>query len=139
MIVCETEFDKPDPKSPKYSLTEVDFYGHLPYPYRFPNHRLTLRKNLETGEYEAIRFYHRTEKVEVAFKSRSFREVMDFINGEVSRFWGSVFEDREPDRVCEHKPPNLAYWRCKIWEQMPTEEKIKILKGERRKHLKKGW
>ena len=27
MIVCEYEFDRPDPKNPSYSLVEVDFYG----------------------------------------------------------------------------------------------------------------
>ena len=29
MIVCEYEFERPDPKNPSYSLVEVDIYGFI--------------------------------------------------------------------------------------------------------------
>lgn len=147
MIVCSTEFEQPDPKNPDYSMTEVDYYAHIPYGSDFPQHRLTLRKCLATGEYEAIRVYqqryfisrrgvsidtgHETGQVEVAFKSKSLAEVLDFLNGEVKRFWGQVHPEREPDKPCEHKPPNLHY-RCRIWKEMSYEEKAEAYKELRK-------
>jgi len=58
MIICEAEFETPDPKNPDFSMTEVDYYAWIPYDMatpETPNHRLSLRKNLKTGEYELYR------------------------------------------------------------------------------------
>jgi len=144
MIICETEFERSDPSNPDYSMTEIDFYSHIPYGSNFPQHRLTLRKNLKTGFYEAIRVYQRrylisrkgltidtgreTGQVEVAYRSESLKEILDWLNIEVQRFWGQVHSNRELDKPCEHKPPNL-YWRCPIWKKMPLHEKIKFYRG----------
>jgi len=153
MIICETEFEKPDPRNPNYALTEIDFYSHIPYGSNFPQHRLTLRKNLKTGEYEAVRVYQQriifsrkaltidttqvTGKVEVPFVSRDLKEILDWMNREVQRFWGKIHPNRELDRPCEHKPPNL-YWRCRIWKETPFKEKIKYYKIHRIKKGKAG-
>jgi len=133
MFICETEFEQPDPKDPDYSLVEIDYYSHIPYGSNFPQHRLTLRRNMRTGEYEIIRVYHE-KQVEVAFKSKIFRKVLEWANGEVRRFWG---QDREPDKPCEHKPPNL-YHGCRIWAKTPYEEKMKIYKELAKAKEKEG-
>jgi len=120
MIICEYEFLTPDPKNPNYSLCEVDFYAWIPPDSGFPNHRLSLRKNLKTGEYEVYRRYHQrvvamkrglfmeTHKdlgiEEVAFKSKSLEEAIIFANKEVRRFH-KPSEGEWEDKVCQHKYP----------------------------------
>ncbi len=60
MHICEYSYDREDPNSPGYSLPEVDYYAWIPHDKRgaMPNHRLSLRKNLVTGEWEFYRAYH---------------------------------------------------------------------------------
>jgi len=146
MIVCETDFELPDRKNPDYTMTEVDFYSHIPYGKDFPQHRLTLRKNLKTMEYEIIRAYQQryfisrkgvsidtgkeTGQVEVAFKHKDLQTSLDFANKEVEKFWADVHQDtRDRDKACQHKPPILHY-RCRIWAETSVEEKIRL----RRRH-----
>jgi hypothetical protein len=129
MIICESEFERPDPNNPDYSLAEVDFYAWIPATCGFPNHRLSLRKNLKTGEYEVYRAYvearliargplmvitnEPTEKEEVAFRSKSLEEAIAFARSEVKRFHGHDTNDR----VCTHRYPNKSMF-CKKFRQV---------------------
>jgi len=126
LIVCETEFERADPENPNYSSTEVDFYAHILYGSEFPQHRLTLRKCLKTGEYEIIRAYAQRFiiEVEVAFKSQSLKEALDFANKEVEKFWGHSLDGK----VCQHKPPVL-YWNCRIWKETLYDRSIEELEN----------
>jgi len=144
LIICETEFETEDPNT-GYSRTEIDYYSHIPFFCLgdVRQHRLTLRKNLRTNEYEVIRVYkewtltsresltiisgREVGRVEVVFKSQSLQEAVEFANEETRKYWGS----REPDVVCEHKPPKL-YWNCKIWKETPLEERLKAYRERRR-------
>lgn len=148
MIICESEFRQPDPKNPKYAMREIDYYSHLPYDADFPQHRLSLRKNLETGEYEIYRRYSKTRLVsrkaltmitqddmgteEVAF-SGTLQEAIDFATKETDKFWVKVFgEERQKDRVCQHTPPVKATF-CKVWENTPYEERMKAYEEMQRR------
>jgi len=138
MIVCEYEFEQEDPKNPGYSMVEVDFYAWVPQGMGISNHRLSLRKNLKTGEYEVYRRFFRQQIIsrvrvtvitgddtgieQVAFRSKELAETLRFIDGEWRRFHG---EGKEPDQVCQHKPPVLATF-CKKWKQTSSEERLKI-------------
>lgn len=146
MFVCESEFLIADPKTPNYSMTEVDFYSHIPYGFDFPQHRLSLRKNLKTGEYEAVRaFQKRTVTIKhspltsvlidsgtftgeetVAFKDKDLSKVLAFLNAEVKKFWGKVHGKWEPDELCQHKPPKKNTF-CKIWDNLPINEKVNTM------------
>jgi len=125
MIICETQFDHPDPDNPDYSLAEVDFYACVPFD-KFPQHRLSLRKNLKTGQYEVIRVYSErqvvakngilvdtgleTGDVEVVFSSPRLSEALNAAKTEYKRFW----DDDINDEVCRHKPPKVSF-SCKIY------------------------
>src|SRR5712664_2852499 len=98
MIVCEKEFDIPDPNDKNYSLPELDFYAHIPYDKAqlsgVQNHRLSLRKNLVTGDFEVYRVFNNpiiiavktatafiheeTKQIYVAFRGKSLREALDY-------------------------------------------------------------
>lgn len=122
MIICEYEFERPDSENPDYSMCEVDYYAWIPAGSGFPNHRLSLRKNLKTGEYEVYRHYVQTHVTsrkeltviqekelgteEVAFKSKDLAEAIKFADGEYKRFHG---DDEEPDQVCQHKYPVQSF------------------------------
>lgn len=54
MIICETEFEQPDPNDPEIALTEVDYYAWIPQAADVPNHRLSLRYRFATNQYEVI-------------------------------------------------------------------------------------
>lgn len=148
MIICETEFEIPDPQTPDYAMTEIDIYSHIPYGKDFPQHRLTLRKNLKSGEYEVYRRFYERQVIrgemkevggytlitakdmkheEVAFHDKDLSKVLDFMSGEVQRFWG----DRGTDKPCEHRPPNLR-WDCRIWKELSVDEKIKAIQESRK-------
>jgi len=105
MIICEHSFNEPDNVKPMYSFREIDFYAYIPHIFiaEVPQHRLSLRKNLCTGKFEVYRFYHETLKEEVVFEG-TLEKALEFGDNEVKRFWGS-FGRREPDMVCQHKPP----------------------------------
>jgi len=69
MIVCEYEFERPDPKNLQYSLVEVDIYGWILKEFwsEVRDHRLSLRKNLKTGKFELYRHYYADDYDEVIF------------------------------------------------------------------------
>jgi len=143
MIICEKDFEREDPNRPGYSLTEVDYYAWVPAGSCMPNHRLSLRKNLKTGEWEVYRrFFQRslisrgpvtvitgddTGLERVAFKSKSLAEAVRFADDEWNRFHRSGLGEKEPDQVCQHKPPVKSPF-CKIWEKTPIEEKMQAYK-----------
>lgn len=106
MIICEFSFYIQDPKNLDYAMGEVDIYGSIPPGRDKPNHRLSIRKNLKTGEFEAYRHYHKPAlkilegvKESVAFHSSSLEEVVEFTNGEVRRLHGGLLLQ---DQVCIH-------------------------------------
>lgn len=120
MYICELSFDKPDPKNPYYSLDEVDYYAWVPALMGIDNHRLSLRKNLITGEFEVYRrFYqrrlvaphpniigvvsHDTGLEEIAFRG-TFEEALRFADKEYYKYHG----EREPDKPCKHIYPEKS-------------------------------
>jgi hypothetical protein len=113
LIICEFGFNEPD-KNPKYSMREVDFYAFIPHSsqreFNVRSHRLSLRKNLETGKFEVYRYYYEDDTEEVAFEGR-FEDALEFANREVNKYWGFLGK-REPDIPCEHKPPNIDSIFC---------------------------
>lgn len=109
MYVCEHEFREPDPREPQYSLVNIDFYAWIPpeAQRRVKNHLLSLRKNLSTGEYEVFRVYS-DRTVQVIHRSKTLGEILLKANEEWNKFhegWGG---HRDPDEVCEHKPPRIS-------------------------------
>jgi hypothetical protein len=114
LIICELGFEDEDVNRAGYSMREVDFYALVPYDsqrrYNIKNHRLSLRKNLMTGEFEVYRFYPDEEREEVVF-SGDFEDALEFANNECNRYWGHLGR-REPDRPCQHKYPIIDRWFC---------------------------
>jgi len=125
MIVCELLFDREDPEQKGYSLLEEDYYAWIPAGSALPNHRLSVRKNLTTGEYEVYRRWmqrwvrvtvntlHEVQddrgEEEIAFKSQSLQEALDFACNEWNRFHLGHFQRRrEGDQVCTHQYPKKA-------------------------------
>lgn len=127
MLICELMFDRPDQDNPKYSQHEVDYYAWIPANAQVPNHRLSLRKNLETGFFEVYRrFFQRRVVVapnligvtgddtgleEIAFEGE-FEDALEFANNEYKRWHG----DNEPDKPCQHHYPNQAFTCAKRFE-----------------------
>lgn len=107
MILCEFLFTIPDSTDPKYAHMEVDVYAWVPSRNPSENHRLSVRKNLETGEFEAYRHYHLKREKVVACADKNLQKVLDFTNKEFRRFH-KPDADGELDRVCKHKPPDQA-------------------------------
>lgn len=110
-------------------MTENDYYAWIPATFKFPNHRLSLRKNLKTGEYEVFRHYfdrklwskkrltaiygEDTDKEDVAFKSKDLEAAVKFANGEWNKYHGDEVE-KSNDQVCQHKPP-VVHRDCEGW------------------------
>lgn len=134
MRICEYNFLDDDPDSPGYSHAEVDYYAWIPFKHHsmMPNHRLSLRKNLVSDEYETYRAYHLGTTVqrikavheereetgimithtpsgieEVAFKSKDLQEILEWGNREWNRWHGAPDYEREPDELCLH----TGVWR----------------------------
>ena len=110
MIVCEYEFDRPDPRNPSYSLVEVDFYGWIPREYwsEVRNHRLSLRKKLKTGRFELYRHYYIDGSEQVIFTG-SLEECLKKAEEEWKRFhygWSGVEAKFKP---CKHRPPDISF------------------------------
>jgi len=124
MYICELMFDRPDENNPNYSQHEVDYYAWIPANVELPNHRLSLRKNLETGFFEVYRRFFRrlvtltpnfiyatgddTGLEEVAFEG-SFEDALEFANNEYERWHG---KEHDRDKACQHKYPNQAFITC---------------------------
>ena len=144
MIICESEFESPDPALPDYSMCEVDYYAWIPAEAQrsmeygttdgrtwskeaTPNHGLSLRKNLKSGEYEVFRRFARDEdaakcqnwslastgggfggvqiyRVEVICHSPDLGLAIGAASAEYMKFHGN----KSSDKVCEHKRPIRA-------------------------------
>jgi len=125
MRICEYNFDTEDADNPGYSHHEVDYYAWTPQGKHdvVPNHRLSLRKNLVTQEWEFYRAYHRGTTLqriqagrecgvmiahkpsgieEVAFKTKDFSEALKYGNDEWNRWHQTDDYEREPDTPCTH-------------------------------------
>jgi len=109
MIVCEYEFERPDPRNPSYSLVEVDFYSWIPREYwsETRNHRLSLRKNLKTGRFELYRHYYVDGSEQVIFTG-SLEECLKKAEEEWKQYhygWAGVEPEFKP---CRHRPPEIS-------------------------------
>lgn len=133
MRICEYGFLDEDPNSPGYSMAEVDYYAWIPAPRKtVPNHRLSLRKNLVTGEWEFFRVYYSGTTVqqiragrecavmishtpsgieEVAFKSVNFEEALKYGNEEYARWHGP---DGRGDEPCTHGDSGTTATFCPV-------------------------
>lgn len=58
MLVCEKSFDTPDWSDNTFSLSEFDFYLYIPKQKLSENHRLSMHKNLTTGQFEVYKYHH---------------------------------------------------------------------------------
>jgi hypothetical protein len=102
LLACELAFDVPDVNS-TYSLHELDVYLYVPPDKRekIQNHRLYVRKNIVTGEFEVCRQYFPTGELEVVFKDKNFRTALRFASEELYKFYGI----RKEFFLCTHKYP----------------------------------
>jgi|SRR5579872_1055576 len=108
--ICELEFDAPDPRDPRYSRAEVDRFGHVPGAYPHLQHRLSLRKNLITGEFEYYAFFF-VDGREAVVKHGAFAEVLKYGNERVREVWGDNPEFlRHVDVPCDHH--RVCTWTC---------------------------
>jgi hypothetical protein len=123
MIVCEKDFEQPDPKDAEHSLAEVDFYARiLPNPSDpdWPrDHSLSMRKDLVTGLFEVYRTYieramtfknclvvdacNDSGETEVVF-SGDFCGALTFADSEHNKYLDTVMKD-EP---CIHDRPGMG-------------------------------
>jgi len=131
MIICETEFQVPDPNDPEIALTEVDYYAWIPQPADVPNHRLSLRFRFATGHYELYRKYVTTRVTAVVgprgggivgvqhkpdgneqtiFTDKDLGKVIDYAEGEVRKYHGY---EKTKDQVCTHEGRGRAF-SCKV-------------------------
>ncbi|MBA7692037.1 hypothetical protein ES703_100595 [subsurface metagenome] len=124
MIICEYDFETPDHKDPNYALHEVDYYSWIPADMGIANHRLSLRKNLKTKEYEVYRRFYQKRLVsrknvtiitgddtgleEIALKSPDLEKAIEFACGEYLKYHG----DNMGDQVCLHQSPVIGSY-CK--------------------------
>lgn len=132
MYICELRFDSPDPEDPSISHLEVDYYAWIPPGGEVPNHRLSLRKNLVTGEFEIYRAYTRAQMgvlrdrilmltfkesgiEEVAYRG-GFKEAIDFANKETSRY----HEISDRDEPCRHEYPHVDMFCPRRYDRRTT-------------------
>jgi len=128
-FICELEFDKSDPRNPDYSMPEVDVYAWIPYNFHqeMRNHRLSLRKNLKSKNFEVYRRFQQTYQgnvnlqgspmhmisqidtglEEVAFKG-NFVDALEFMNKEYNKY----HKIKNYHTPCEHKWPNKSTSFC---------------------------
>lgn len=77
--ICEHNFEREDEDNPGYSHHEVDYYAWIPQNrgHVVPNHRLSLRRNLVTKEWELYRAYHRGTSIQQIKADRELGQVID--------------------------------------------------------------
>jgi len=112
MIICELEFEREDPNKKGYSMDEIDYYEWAPATQR--NHRLSLRKNLITGEFEVYKCFWTGQDTptgiipdveqgeeQVMFKTKSLAEAVQWAREETE--WVHPSWQIE-DKICKHLP-----------------------------------
>lgn len=127
MYHCEYGFMIPDPSNQNYSMKEPDFYQWIPprFQKKEENHRLSLRKNLITNEYELYKYYHRSKRKIIVFKSKDLRETIDKSN-EIWNFYHSSWSnDKKEDKICLHTAPEKDIG-CEVYQKILGKEKILV-------------
>jgi len=131
LYLCEDRFKRKALTIPGYSSLEIDFYSWIPNKFHreFPNHRLSLMKNLLTGKYELHRVYMGysikglrgwgidvTQRqggfTEVAYQTENLQDALDFGNREINQFHPEPEGELGYDRMCLHVPPHVDI-RCR--------------------------
>src|SRR5271157_4943396 len=109
MIACESEFETEDGNHPGYSLCEYDIYGWIPFRKAaergITNHRLSVWKNLSTGEYEMYRNYNGVPSpydADIIFKDASLMAVLDRAVDEWNYWHGTTGHQRDLFVHCDH-------------------------------------
>jgi hypothetical protein len=118
MRICEYEFEREDQNHKGYSFVEVDTYEWIPEGMGIQSHRLSLRKNLNTGMFEVYRHYNiiavvtrpqvavqsliDTKREEVIYAG-DLKGALQVTNGEYAKYWGT----QNIDVVCDH-----STWSC---------------------------
>jgi hypothetical protein len=146
-VICEYEFLTEDPKKAGYSILEVDVYGRLPVGMEsqaLPNHRLSIRKNLSTGRFEAYRHYWgtwgtvRQTVQEDVWYSGTLEKVVEFVNRTYKRIWkekSTLFEvcrhTEEPaEQGCPYAYDNpKKRWAIELREKIEAEKTKMVGKG----------
>jgi hypothetical protein len=120
MIVCERGFVTEDPDRLGYSLREIDYYAYIPTgrPENagVQTHRLSLRKNLKTGNFELYRHYADYMNIDdrVIFATENLQDALDFGCAEWNKYWGDKDYQKEPDIACKHEYP-VKEDMCDFW------------------------
>lgn len=96
MIVCEESFRGINSHGVRYANYEIDFYAWTP-PGKVRDHRLSLRKNLTTGQYEVYRGYSSSETEEIIFEGE-LQDALQIGDNETVRF--HLFDPE--DEACDH-------------------------------------
>ena len=147
IYLCESEFEFADHDNPKYSQMEADVFAFIPNGYylkkqkearkqhkdpkfiaqirtKEPSFSLSVRKNLETGEYELFKWhqYEDSDKA-VVLASKNIEEVFK----KATEMWHYYWDDLDDDipnstfafLVCKHEYPAKAIG-CRV--NLPVEE-----------------
>lgn len=96
MIICEESFKGVNPNNVKYANYEINFYAWIPVG-DVEDHRLSLRKNIDTREFEIYREFSASSAEEVIFRGKLL-EAIQYGDNEMSRFHGFNPENKE----CDH-------------------------------------
>lgn len=108
MIICADRFEYSDPNDPFYSMVEIDIYAWIPGKFKEANHRLSVRKNIFSKQFEAYRSYHRAPhagKYEVVFWNASLEDVLDFTNEAWNKYHSEWAKRERLDQACKHAEP----------------------------------
>jgi hypothetical protein len=103
LIMCELRFTRANPQNPEFSLLEPNFYVWIPAEKKTEsdNHRLSIRKNMETGKFEVCRSFR--DGSEHVIYQGSFENALKRGSKEFKKFHGRDLDD-EP---CRHKQPKV--------------------------------
>ncbi len=115
MLACESEFETGDCNNPGYSLCEYDIYGWVPRDKQestgIGNHRLSVRKNLKTGEFELYRNYIGSESPfsgDIVIADKDMMVVLARATREWNEFHGWHGSKHEGFERCKHRYPKKA-------------------------------
>lgn len=92
MRINEAEFKREDPEHKGYSLLEVDYYASINTQNNSENHRLSLRKNLTNGKFEAYRHYENGR--EELITEGNLRQVALYCEAETEKYHGYTPKDQ---------------------------------------------
>ena len=93
MLLCEREFERPDPCDPDYSLIEIDYCT-------VHNVRIALRKNLKKGHYEVYKHNYLQHTETVVFSHPELVKAAEYAEQLTKNLKGYTLEDT----VCNRYP-----------------------------------